>query len=136
MWFLAHARSAVGARILQPEISQRTTANSRRKTLRAQPFSRTYSCWRCVCNIRVSNLDTLAMAVSTRTWSASREKTRRRVVTAVYLSTMQSTHSLSATGGERQGRLSVSDGRYVGKYRYVSVVSVSICRNNRIKVSI
>ena len=30
-----------------------------RKTLRAQPFSRTYYCWRCVCNVRVSNLDTL-----------------------------------------------------------------------------
>ena len=59
MWFLAHAISAVGTRSLQPERTQKTTANSRCKTLRAQPFSRTYCCWRCVCNVRVSNLDTL-----------------------------------------------------------------------------
>ena len=38
---------------------ERTTANSRHTTLRAQPFSRTYCCWRCVRNVRVSNLDTL-----------------------------------------------------------------------------
>ena len=60
MWFLAHAMSAVGTRSLQPERTQRTTANSKRKTLRAQPFSRTYRCClRCVCNVRISNLDTL-----------------------------------------------------------------------------
>ena len=44
---------------LQPEKTQRTTANSRRKTQRAQPFSRTYCCWRYVRKVRVSNLDTL-----------------------------------------------------------------------------
>ena len=59
MWFLAHAISAVGTRSLQPERTQRTAANSRRAALRAQPLTRTYCCWRCVCNVRVSNLDTL-----------------------------------------------------------------------------
>ena len=43
LWFLAHAISAVGTRSLQPERTQRTTANTRRKTLRAQSFSRTFS---------------------------------------------------------------------------------------------
>ena len=46
-------------RSLQPEKTQRTTANSKHTTLRAQPFSRTYCCWRCVRNVPVSNLDTL-----------------------------------------------------------------------------
>ena len=46
----------------KPEKTRRTTANSRHTTLRAQPFSRTYCCWCCVCNIRVSNLDTLHYA--------------------------------------------------------------------------
>ena len=59
MWFLEHAISAVDTRSLQPEKTQRTTANSRRKTLRAQLFSHTYCCWRCVCKVRVSNLHTL-----------------------------------------------------------------------------
>ena len=59
MWFLAHAISAVGTRSLQPEKTQRTTANSRHTSLRAQPFSCTYCCWRCVRNVRVSNLDIL-----------------------------------------------------------------------------
>ena len=54
MWFLAHAISAVGTRSLQPERTQRTAANSRRTALRAQPFSRTYCCWRCVCNVKRS----------------------------------------------------------------------------------
>ena len=47
MWFLAHAISAVGTRTHQPEKTQRTTANSRHTTLRAERFSRTYCCWRC-----------------------------------------------------------------------------------------
>ena len=59
MWFLAHAISAVGTRSFQPDKTQRTTVNSRHTTLRAQPFSRTYCCWRCALNVRVSNLDTL-----------------------------------------------------------------------------
>ena len=53
------AISAVGTSSLQPERTQRTAANSRRTALREQPFSRTYCCWRCVCNVPVSNLDTL-----------------------------------------------------------------------------
>ena len=57
MWFLAHAISAVGTKSLQPERTQRTAANNRRTALRAQPFSRTYCCWRCVCNVPVSNLE-------------------------------------------------------------------------------
>ena len=48
-------------RSLQPEKTPRTTANSRHTTLRAQSFSRTYCCWRCVRNVRVSNLDTLPL---------------------------------------------------------------------------
>ena len=43
----------------QKEKTRRTTANSRRTTLHAQPFSRTYCCRRCVRNVRVSNPDTL-----------------------------------------------------------------------------
>ena len=59
MWFLAHAISAVGTRSLQIERTQRTAANRKRTTLRAQPFSHTYYRWRCVRNVCVSNLNTL-----------------------------------------------------------------------------
>ena len=41
------------------ERTQRTAANSRRTALCAQPFSCTYCCWRCECNVPVSNLDIL-----------------------------------------------------------------------------
>ena len=46
LWFFSVWRLLVKER--KAEKSQRTTANSRHTTLRAQPFSRTYSCWRCV----------------------------------------------------------------------------------------
>ena len=59
-WVFSGWRLLVKGRKL--EKSQRTTANSRHITLRAQPFSRTYCCWRCVLNVRVSNLDTLVWA--------------------------------------------------------------------------
>ena len=65
VWFLAHAISVVGTRSLQPEKTQRTTVNSRHTALRAQSFSRTYCCWRCVRNVRVSNLSTLSPPVLT-----------------------------------------------------------------------
>ena len=68
MWFLAHAISAIGTRSLQPEKTQRTTANSRHTTLRVQPFSRTYCGWRCVRNVRVSNLDTLWLHYRSELW--------------------------------------------------------------------
>ena len=48
-----------------------------------------------------------AMVALMRTWSASRKETMTRVATAVPLWKMQSTHSLSLTGGARKGRLSV-----------------------------
>ena len=47
---------------LQPEKTQRITANSRHTTLRAKPFSRTYCCWRYVRIVRVSNLDILGQS--------------------------------------------------------------------------
>ena len=50
-------------RSIQPERTQRTPANSRRTALRAQPFSRTSCRWRCVCNVPVSNLDTLTIVL-------------------------------------------------------------------------
>ena len=46
-------------RSLQPEKTQRTTAYRRHTTLRAQSFWRTYCGWRCVRNVRVSNMHTL-----------------------------------------------------------------------------
>ena len=45
-----------------------------------------------------------AMAVSTRTWGASRTETRRRVVTAIFLWIMRSTHFSSALSGAWQGK--------------------------------
>ena len=57
LWVFSGWRLLVKER--KPEKSQRTTANSRHTTLRAQPFSRTYCYWRFERNVRVSNLDTL-----------------------------------------------------------------------------